>query len=88
LPQDLAAYRSVFSVFTEPRQSVCTVSFHEDQQSDSGPIVTVRGYNARRGYDLVTGVGTPNAALLVRELVALARQSTRQADRTLLAGIS
>jgi subtilase family serine protease len=65
-----------------------TVSFHEDQQSDSGPIVTVRGYNARHGYDLVTGVGTPNAALLVRELVALARQSTRQADRTLLAGIS
>ena len=65
-----------------------TVSFHEHQQSDSGPIVTVRGYNARRGYDLVTGVGTPNAALLVRELVALARQSTRQADRTLLAGIS
>ncbi len=53
-----------------------TVSFHDDQVNNSGPIVTVKGYNARRGYDLVTGVGTPNAAALVPELVALARTSS------------
>ncbi len=50
-----------------------TVSFHENQINNTGPIVTVKGYNARRGYDLVTGVGTPNAALLVPEIVALSR---------------
>jgi subtilase family serine protease len=31
-------------------------------------LVTVRGYRATRGYDLVTGVGTINAARLVPEL--------------------
>jgi hypothetical protein len=41
-----------------------------------GQIVTVAGFNARRGYELVTGVGTPNATLLVRELVALASGRT------------
>jgi hypothetical protein len=51
-----------------------TVSFHKDQGNDTAPIITVRGYRARRGYDLVTGVGTPNAARLVPELVALARR--------------
>jgi subtilase family serine protease len=55
-----------------------TVSFHENQRTDSGPIITVKGYNARRGYDLVTGLGTPNAALLVPELVALARQTGKR----------
>jgi subtilase family serine protease len=54
-----------------------TVSFHKDLRHDTGPIVTVDGYNARRGYDLVTGAGTPNAALLVPELVALARQAAK-----------
>jgi subtilase family serine protease len=54
-----------------------TVSFHEDQLNHTGPIITVRGYHARRGYDLVTGVGTPNAARLVPEIVALARQSEK-----------
>jgi subtilase family serine protease len=54
-----------------------TVSFHANQETNTGPIITVNGYHARRGYDLVTGVGTPNAALLVSRLVALARQSAR-----------
>jgi subtilase family serine protease len=53
-----------------------TVTFHTDQNNDTGPVITVRGYRARRGYDLVTGVGTPNAAKLVPELVALARHGT------------
>jgi subtilase family serine protease len=57
-----------------------TVSFHADQQNDSGPIVTVNGYNARRGYDLVTGSGTPNAALLVPELVKLVRQGAKHSN--------
>jgi subtilase family serine protease len=61
-------------------QGTNTVSFHEDQQNDTGPIVTVGGYNARRGYDLVTGVGTPNAARLVPELVALARHSANRSS--------
>ena len=59
-----------------------TVSFHKDQKNDTGPIITVRGYRARRGYDLVTGVGTPNAARLVPELVALARQSAKHGRNT------
>jgi subtilase family serine protease len=59
-------------------QGTNTVSFHADQQNDTGPIIKVKGYKARRGYDLVTGVGTPNAALLVPELVALARQNSQQ----------
>ena len=54
-----------------------TVSFHKDQRKNTGPIITVDGYNARRRYDLVTGVGTPNAAKLVPELVALARQGAQ-----------
>jgi subtilase family serine protease len=52
-----------------------SVAFHANQKTDTGPIVRVPGYRARAGYDLVTGVGTPNAALLVPELVALARHS-------------
>ncbi len=42
-----------------------TVSFSQD-----GRTVTVRGYPARAGYSLVTGVGTVNAARFVPELAA------------------
>ncbi len=41
----------------------------------SGLITTVRGYPARRGYDLVTGLGTLNAAAFVPALARAA--STR-----------
>jgi subtilase family serine protease len=41
-----------------------TVAFH----AKSGATVTVRGYRARRGYDLTTGVGTIDAARFVPEL--------------------
>lgn len=51
-----------------------TVSFHENQNTNTGPIVKVKGYSARHGYDLVTGLGTPNAARLVPQVVALARR--------------
>ena len=40
-----------------------TVSFHQD-----GKIYTVRGVSARPGYDLASGLGTVDAALLVPEL--------------------
>jgi len=40
-----------------------TVSF-----SQGGKLYTVQGYSARKGYDLVTGVGTVNAPPLVYEL--------------------
>jgi subtilase family serine protease len=33
-----------------------------------GQIITLQGYRARPGYDLVTGIGTINAALFVPEL--------------------
>jgi hypothetical protein len=33
-----------------------------------GRVVTVRGYRARRGYDLASGLGTVDGARLVREL--------------------
>jgi hypothetical protein len=42
-----------------------TVSF--DQGTSQKPV-TVAGYPARTGYDLVTGVGTVNAQALVYEL--------------------
>jgi subtilase family serine protease len=41
-----------------------TVSFH----SGPGRIATVKGYSARIGYDLVTGVGTIDASRFVPEL--------------------
>ena len=44
-----------------------TVSF-----TQGGRRHTVRGFAARRGYDLATGVGTVNAALFVPELAAAA----------------
>jgi subtilase family serine protease len=44
-----------------------TVSF-----SQGGRLHTVRGFAARRGYDLASGVGTVNAALFVPELAAAA----------------
>lgn len=44
-----------------------TVSF----PAPDGHIFRLRGYPARPGYDLVTGVGTVNAARLVPELAAL-----------------
>jgi subtilase family serine protease len=43
-----------------------TVSFAQD-----GKTFTVRGYRARPGYDLVTGVGTIDAARFVPELARL-----------------
>ncbi len=42
-----------------------TVSFLQADRT-----VTVKGYSAKPGYDLVTGVGTINAALFVPELAA------------------
>ena len=40
-----------------------TVSF-----SQGGHEHTVRGFNATKGYDLASGLGTVNAAYFVREL--------------------
>ncbi|MGH3395735.1 MAG: S53 family peptidase [Streptosporangiaceae bacterium] len=40
--------------------------------SRDGKVVTIRGYPARPGYDLVTGAGTVNAADFVPELARLA----------------
>ncbi|HEY3881156.1 MAG TPA: hypothetical protein VGM12_21395 [Trebonia sp.] len=36
--------------------------------TSGGKQVTVKGYSAAKGYDLVTGVGTVNALLLTDEL--------------------
>ena len=36
--------------------------------TSGGKQVTVKGYSAGKGYDLVTGIGTPNALLLAYEL--------------------
>jgi subtilase family serine protease len=44
-----------------------TVSF---TQGSDNKLFTVQGYSARPGYDLVTGVGTINAAYFVPELAA------------------
>jgi subtilase family serine protease len=44
-----------------------TVSF---RQGAANKLFTVQGYPARKGYDLVTGVGTINAPSLVYELAA------------------
>jgi subtilase family serine protease len=42
-----------------------TVTF---QQGTTSSLVTVQGYPARKGYDLVTGIGTINAPYFVDEL--------------------
>jgi hypothetical protein len=42
-----------------------TVSF---RQGTANRLFTVQGYPARKGYDLVTGVGTINAPSFVHEL--------------------
>ena len=47
-----------------------TVSFDQD-----GNEYTVRGWNAVRGYDLSSGVGTVDAQFFVPELAAMARKS-------------
>jgi subtilase family serine protease len=43
----------------------------------NGAELTVVGYPARRGYDLVTGVGTVNAARFVPELARAALRRTQ-----------
>lgn len=43
---------------------------------ESGTTFTVNGYPARRGYDLVTGVGTVDAGRLVPELSAQPQSAT------------
>jgi subtilase family serine protease len=45
-----------------------TVSFY---QGPANTLYTVHGYPARRGYDLVTGVGTVNAPAFVYELAGV-----------------
>ncbi|HEX9356517.1 MAG TPA: hypothetical protein VF933_22230, partial [Streptosporangiaceae bacterium] len=52
-----------------------TVSFAHGRKT-----ITVGGYQAGRGYNLVTGVGTIDAAALIRELRAL-RASSCQPPR-------
>jgi len=44
-----------------------TVSF-----TQNNTLYTVRGFSARRGYDLASGVGTVNAAKFVPELARVA----------------
>ena len=39
----------------------------------NGTSYTVQGWNAIRGYDLSSGLGTVNASVLVRKLAAVAR---------------
>jgi subtilase family serine protease len=51
---------------TDVTQGTNTVSF-----TQGGRRVTVQGYPAQPGYDLVTGLGTVNAALFVPELARL-----------------
>jgi subtilase family serine protease len=43
-----------------------------------GRTFTVRGFSAQRGYDLVSGLGTVNAAYFVPELAKLATPQARQ----------
>ncbi len=45
-----------------------TVTFHQN-----GKSYTVRGWNAVRGYDLSSGLGTVNASVFVRKLAAMAK---------------
>jgi subtilase family serine protease len=54
-----------------------TVSF--DQGTGEKPV-TVKGYPASKGYDLVTGVGTVNAQQLVYELAGRLLSAVRQVN--------
>ena len=55
-----------------------TVSF---RQGKPRRLYTVHGFAARRGYDLVTGVGTVDAPAFVRELAWLAGHPHASADQ-------
>jgi len=48
--------------------------------SDSGIAPTGQGYEAAPGYDLTTGLGSPNGVLLGRALTAIAHAQTSFAD--------
>ena len=41
----------------------------------NGKVTTVKGWNAVKGYDLASGLGTINASLFVPELAALAKKA-------------
>lgn len=45
-----------------------TVAFQQN-----GKTYTVRGWDAVRGYDLSSGLGTVNASVFVRKLAAMAK---------------
>lgn len=61
-----------------------TVSFRQGRQH---ALHTVRGFRARPGYDLASGLGTIRAPAFVRELAALGRRphATRAQARSILA---
>jgi subtilase family serine protease len=58
------------SGITDITQGTNTVTF---VQPSSGKTITVPGYNATRGYDLASGLGTPDGAQLVAQLAGFRR---------------
>ena len=56
----------------EPGEVDITKGNNSQTFMNGGKRYTVKGFSAGRGYDLVTGVGTVNAAYFVPELARLA----------------
>jgi subtilase family serine protease len=59
---DPALYRAASSSYS--------TDFHDVTQGNNDFGVTTQGFSAKRGYDLTTGLGTPNATPLVASLCA------------------
>jgi len=48
----------------------CEAALHLACYGQGGAVHTVRGFDAVKGYNLASGLGTVDAALIVPELVA------------------
>ena len=53
--------------------STCAADFYDVITGNNAADPTVPGYSATAGWDPVTGLGTPNAAEFLPDLVAAAR---------------
>jgi len=63
---------AIYQIEASHERGIVAVTKGNNSQTftQNGRSYTVRGFSARKGYDLVTGVGTVNATYFVPELAA------------------
>ncbi len=60
---------ALYNIYTGPRYHV---DFHDITSGDNTYDPSIPGFSAHAGYDLVTGIGTPDAAGLIGDLTSVA----------------